>query len=60
MLVKPLISAAMSACPYRKVFYEKLGSDEKKVEEQLRIYTAALEKIVAILKGFLARPEAKW
>ncbi len=59
-LVKPIFSAAMSACTYRKDFYAKLGSDSNKVEEQLRTYLAALDKIVAIIKGFLARKEAKW
>ncbi len=50
----------MSACPYRKDFYTKLGSDEAKVQEDLRVYLAALDKIVAILKGFLDTKEAKW
>ncbi|SPQ23855.1 0d68da19-b312-4670-b8df-fc92ad39c4f0 [Thermothielavioides terrestris] len=59
-LVKPVFSAAMSACPYRKDFYSKLGSDEEKVMEQLREYLAALDKIVAILKAFLDSKEAKW
>lgn len=59
-LVKPIFSAAMSACPYRKVFYAKLGSDQDKVQAELREYLAALEKIVAILKQFLESKEAKW
>ncbi|KAL2206588.1 glycolipid transfer protein [Sarocladium strictum] len=59
-LVKPIFSAAMSACPYRKDFYAKLGSDEAKVQEELRVYLASLEKIVAILKGFLDSKDAKW
>lgn len=59
-LVKPIFSAAMSACPYRKDFYIKLGSDEEKVKEELREYLAALDKIVAILKAFLDSKEAKW
>lgn len=59
-LVKPIFSAAMSACPYRKDFYPKLGSDEEKVKEELREYLAALDKIVAILKAFLDTKEAKW
>jgi hypothetical protein len=50
----------MSACPYRKDFYAKLGDDNAKVTEQLRAYLAALDKIVAILKGFLESKEAKW
>ena len=60
MLVKPLFSAAMSACPYRTAFYEKLGADQDKVQAELRPYLAALEKIVGILKGFQERKEAKW
>ncbi|KZM22507.1 uncharacterized protein EKO05_0000818 [Ascochyta rabiei] len=59
-VVKPLFSAAMSATPYRKDFYAKLGSDEAKVQEQLEKYLSALEKIVATLNQFLARKEAKW
>lgn len=50
----------MGACPYRKDFYGKLGTDEAKVHEELRQYLAALDKIVGILKGFLDTKEAKW
>ncbi|PHH85041.1 hypothetical protein CDD83_991 [Cordyceps sp. RAO-2017] len=59
-IVKPIFSAAMSACPYRKDFYAKLGSDEAKVQTDLREYLAALDKTVGILKAFLNSPEAKW
>merc|ERR1712000_781371 len=59
-LVKPIFSAAMSACPYRKDFYAKLGSDQEKVTTELRTYLASLEKIVGILKGSLETKEAKW
>ncbi|KAL2152996.1 hypothetical protein VTH82DRAFT_4151 [Thermothelomyces myriococcoides] len=59
-VVKPVFSAAMSACPYRKDFYSKLGSDQEKVKEELRQYLEALDKIVGILKGFLDSKEAKW
>ncbi|RDA87405.1 hypothetical protein CP532_7025 [Ophiocordyceps camponoti-leonardi (nom. inval.)] len=59
-IVKPIFSAAMSACPYRKDFYAKLGSDQDKVKEDLRVYLMSLEKIVGILKGFLDSKEAKW
>lgn len=57
-LIKPVFSAAMSACPYRKDFYNKLGSGGD--EAELKEYLAALEKIVGILKEFLASKEAKW
>ncbi|KAJ2976275.1 hypothetical protein NUW58_g8128 [Xylaria curta] len=60
ILVKPVFSAAMSACPYRKDFYPKLGADQEAVAVELRSYLAALEKIVAILKGFQDTKEAKW
>jgi len=59
-LVKPVFSAAMSACPYRKDFYSKLGSDEEKVKEELRQYLEALDKIVGILKAFVESKDAKW
>lgn len=59
-LIKPVFSAAMSACPYRKDFYGKLGSDQAKVASELRVYLASLDKIVRILKGFMASKEAKW
>jgi hypothetical protein len=59
-MVKPIFSAAMSACPYRKDFYVKLGEDQEKVMAELRVWLAALEKIIAVLKGFLERKEAKW
>ncbi|KAI1340300.1 glycolipid transfer protein [Xylariaceae sp. FL0016] len=60
LLIKPVFSAAMSACPYRKDFYPKLGADHDKVTTELRSYLMALEKIVGILKGFQERKEAKW
>lgn len=59
-MVKPIFSAAMSATPYRKDFYAKLGEDAAKVVAELRVWLAALEKIIAVLKGFLDRKEAKW
>lgn len=59
-VVKPIFSAAMSATPYRKDFYAKLGQDNAKVQEQLEKYLAALEKIVATLNKFLDKKEAKW
>ena len=59
-LVKPIFSAAMAACPYRKDFYPKLGASTELVTSELQTYLAALEKIVAILKGFLDSKEAKW
>lgn len=59
-VVKPLFSAAMSACPARNDFYKKLGDDEAKVNELMQQYLSALDKIVGILKGFVNSKEAKW
>ncbi|CAK1361457.1 Pleckstriny domain-containing family A member 8 [Cercospora beticola] len=59
-LVKPIFSAAMSATPYRKDFYAKLGDDQERVNKELNEWLKGLEKVVAILNTFLASKEAKW
>ncbi|KIN00527.1 hypothetical protein OIDMADRAFT_42417 [Oidiodendron maius Zn] len=59
-MVKPIFSAAMSACPYRKDFYEKLGDDQEKVAAELSVWLDALQNIITILKAFLETKEAKW
>lgn len=59
-VVKPIFSAAMSACPYRKDFYSKLGEDPEKVKLELMAYLRGLEKVVGILKGFVTSKDAKW
>ena len=59
-LVKPIFSAAMSAVPYRKDFYAKLGDDQEQVQREMKAWLDALERLVAILKEFLASKEAKW
>lgn len=59
-LVKPIFSAAMSAVPYRKDFYAKVGSDQEKVSTELAKYLASLDKLIGIIKGFQERKEAKW
>lgn len=59
-MIKPIFSAAMSATPYRKDFYAKLGDDEGKVKEGLTKWLGALEEQVTILKSFQATKEAKW
>jgi hypothetical protein len=59
-LVKPVFSAAMGACPYRKDFYVKLGSDPAQVQDEMRLYLASLDKIMGISKAFLERKEVKW
>lgn len=60
MFVKPIFSAAMSATPYRKDFYSKLGDDPARVTKELDAWVAALEEQLAILKEFLSSKEAKW
>ncbi|OQU96277.1 hypothetical protein CLAIMM_02384 [Cladophialophora immunda] len=63
LLIKPIFSAAMSATPYRKDFYVRLGgegTDPETTREALEKWVAALEKRVTILKAFLATKEAKW
>ena len=59
-LVKPVFSAAMSATPYRKDFYAKLGDDQGRVSAELDTWLRALELRVGILNEFVARKEAKW
>lgn len=59
-LIKPIFSAAMSATPYRKDFYEKLGENPEKVTVALKPWLAALTAQVEILKTFLATKEAEW
>lgn len=59
-MIKPIFSAAMSATPYRKDFYAKLGSNPEQVSVALAREVEALEKRVNILKGFQSRKEAKW
>ncbi|CAH6721363.1 hypothetical protein CLIB1444_06S00452 [[Candida] jaroonii] len=52
MLIKPVFKLAMKACPYRKDFFAKLGADQDKVNEQLKTWLDALEKIVKIIMDF--------
>lgn len=59
-MVKPIFSAAMSAVPYRKDFYAKLGDNPEKVQTDLEAYLASFSKVVAILKEFINSKEAKW
>ncbi|KAI9777186.1 MAG: hypothetical protein M1839_009029 [Geoglossum umbratile] len=58
-MVKPIFSAAMSATPYRKDFYDKLGEDQEQVNARMEVWLSALEERVVILKTFLARPDLK-
>lgn len=61
-VIKPIFSAAMSACPYRKDFYASVskGEDETKFKGEMGTYLKSLENIVGILKPFTESKEAKW
>jgi len=59
-MVKPIFSAAMSATPYRKDFYAKMGGDQEIVNKELEKWLSALEEQVSILNEFLGRKENKW
>ena len=50
----------MSATPYRKDFYAKLGDDKSRVDKELGQWLEGLESRVKILRDFLASKEAKW
>jgi len=47
-----MFQLAMKACPYRKDFYEKLGSPPEKVQTELKKWLDALEKIVKQMQDF--------
>ncbi|KAI9346418.1 glycolipid transfer protein domain-containing protein [Zopfochytrium polystomum] len=51
-LVRPVFAMAMKACPYRKDFYAKLGSDAPNFEESFEAWLKGLELIVTILVAF--------
>ena len=62
-MVKPIFSAAMSATPYRKDFYNKLVGSQVPPEQGMAAvekWVSALEERVAILKAFTNSKEAKW
>ncbi|KAL9041237.1 MAG: hypothetical protein Q9180_001413 [Flavoplaca navasiana] len=58
-MVKPIFSAAMSATPYKKDFYIKMGNEEKAKVDMAK-WLDALEGQVKVLKEFQDRKEAKW
>ncbi|KAJ5594024.1 uncharacterized protein N7459_000232 [Penicillium hispanicum] len=59
-VVKKIFGAAMSATPYRKNFYKKLGDDDSKVLESMKKEVDALKNVVGILQEFQKKPEAQW
>lgn len=60
IIVKPIFSAAMSATPYRKDFYKKLGDNQEVVEKKLREWLVGLEETVLVLKKDLFDLNKKW
>jgi hypothetical protein len=59
-VVKPIFNLAMSATPYRKDFYAKLGDDQAKIDAELEKWLDALEKQVAILNNYLPTLGSKY
>lgn len=45
------MQVALKACPYRKDFYEKLGSPPEKVQEELTKWLVALDVIITRIQG---------
>ena len=60
LLLKPVFSAAMSATPYRKDFYKKLGDDQEAVDRQLKEWLSGLQETLIILKKDLLDLNKKW
>lgn len=58
-VIKPIFNAALSATPYRKDFFDKLGFNAS-AEPALKEYVSALQNQVKILKDFQTRKEAQW
>lgn len=63
-MVKPVFSAAMSATPYKKDFYEKLGGKgpggEERVREAMGRYNEGVRRVVDVVQEFEGRKDAKW
>jgi len=51
-VIRPVFALAMKACPYRKDFYEKLGSPPEKVDEELKKWIDGLDVIIKRMQGF--------
>ncbi|KAG0005375.1 hypothetical protein BGZ79_005173 [Entomortierella chlamydospora] len=52
IMVRPVFTMAMKACPYRADFYAKLGQDQGLVKQDLTSYLAGLRKIVVQIQTF--------
>lgn len=60
--MKPIFSAAMSATPYKKDFYAKMGAEgeEGRVQAEMGRWLDGLEEKLVVLREFMGRKEAKW
>ncbi|KAI1304847.1 hypothetical protein EDD11_005049 [Mortierella claussenii] len=52
MLVRPVFTMAMKACPYRADFYAKLGQDQGLVKLDLSTYLDGLRRVVTDIQSF--------
>ncbi|CAO3574131.1 unnamed protein product [Mortierella alpina] len=52
MLVRPVFTMAMKACPYRADFYAKLGTDQGLVKNDLSAYLGGLDKVVTDIQAY--------
>ncbi|KAF8522381.1 glycolipid transfer protein [Gautieria morchelliformis] len=51
-VVKPIFAVTLKACPYRSVFYEKLGSPPERVDAELGKWLEALDGILKRMNTF--------
>lgn len=49
-IVRPILNVAMSACPWRKDFYEKIGVVNDNTVEIMREYVQSLQDIIGALE----------
>jgi len=52
IMVRPIFTLAMKACPYRETFYKKLGDDQDLVKKELGEWLDGLERCVEILNKY--------
>ncbi|KAG0003580.1 hypothetical protein BGZ65_001552 [Modicella reniformis] len=57
--VRPVFSLAMKSCPYRSVFYGKLGEDQEMVKQDMSAYLGGLRRVVSGTQTFYAVKQVK-
>ncbi|KAG0232746.1 glycolipid transfer protein domain-containing protein [Mortierella sp. GBAus27b] len=60
MLVRPIFTMAMKACPYRNDFYGKLGTDQTQVKQDLSTYLGGLRTVVTNIQSFYVAKNIKF